>query len=225
VVFIGGVRCCSSRRLGAGGPLVRPAGHATWSGTQVSSLHLLWALDTLSIASAGHVDKTVFGNTPTHGRPAKVMWPVSHTLARLIPCFVPHHLLRVIFSVTMSYFGHNEDMHGFWSIWCFSIIWCSWNGRSTKLVKLVSNKHLSSISWMKCRYVHSKYMHFMIANNPVDQAFFMYWCIRDLWVPANLVASTVVELDSTPQCLTDVHWDSVGATHGCPLRYRVEDLH
>jgi hypothetical protein len=28
----------------------------------------------------------------------------------------------VILSVTISYFGHNEDMHGFWSIWCISII-------------------------------------------------------------------------------------------------------
>jgi hypothetical protein len=29
---------------------------------------------------------------------------------------------RVIFSMTIPYFGHNEDMHGFWSIWCFLII-------------------------------------------------------------------------------------------------------
>jgi hypothetical protein len=71
---------------------------------------------------------------------------------------------HVIFSVTVPYFGHIEDMHGFWSIWCFPIIWCSWNGRSTKLVELVSNKHLSSISWMKFRYVGSKYMHFMTTN-------------------------------------------------------------
>jgi hypothetical protein len=73
---------------------------------------------------------------------------------------------RVIFSVTMPYFGHIEDMHGFWSIWCFSIIQYSWNGRSSKLVELVSNKHLYSISWMKCRYVGGKYMHFMTANTP-----------------------------------------------------------
>jgi hypothetical protein len=53
---------------------------------------------------------------------------------------------RVIFSVTMPYFGHNEDMHGFWSIWCFSVIRCSRNGRSIKLVELISNKHLFSIS-------------------------------------------------------------------------------
>jgi hypothetical protein len=52
-----------------------------------------------------------------------------------------------------------SDMHVFWSIWCFSIIQCSWNGRSTKLVELVSNKYLSSISYLKCKYVGSKYMH------------------------------------------------------------------
>jgi hypothetical protein len=77
--------------------LVRPAGRATWPGGQVSSLHRLWALDTLSTVSAGHVDKMGFGNAPKHGRPSKVMWPVGHTLARLSPCFVPHHFL-------MSYF-------------------------------------------------------------------------------------------------------------------------
>jgi hypothetical protein len=34
-VFIGGVRRCSSQRLGTWGPLVRPAGHETWSGGHV----------------------------------------------------------------------------------------------------------------------------------------------------------------------------------------------
>jgi hypothetical protein len=61
-------------------------------------------------------------------------------------------------------FGHNYDMYGFWSIWCFFIIRCSCNGRSTKLMELVSNKHLSSISWMEYRYVGGKYMHFMTVN-------------------------------------------------------------
>jgi hypothetical protein len=64
----------------------------------------------------------------------------------------------------MPYFGHIEDIHGFWSIWCFFVIRCSWNGTSTKLVELISNKHIYSISWMKCRYVGGKYMHFMTAN-------------------------------------------------------------
>jgi hypothetical protein len=74
---------------------------------------------------------------------------------------------HVILSVTMPYFGHNEDTHGFWSRWWFFIIRCSWNGRSTKLVELISNKHLSSMSWMKCRYGGGKYMHFMTTNTPL----------------------------------------------------------
>jgi hypothetical protein len=86
IVFIGGVRRCCGWTLGSWAPLVRPGG-------QVSSLYHLWALDTLSIASTGHIDGAVFGNAPTHGRPAKVMWPAGHTLARLSPCFVPHHFL------------------------------------------------------------------------------------------------------------------------------------
>jgi hypothetical protein len=53
----------------------------------------------------------------------------------------------------------------------------------------------------------------------------MYWCMRDLWGPTNFVASSVAKLDDTLPCLMDVHWDSVWATHGCPLRYRVEDMH
>jgi hypothetical protein len=36
-------------------------------------------------------------------------------------------------------------------------------------MKLISNKHLSSISCMKCRYVDGKYMHFMTVNNHVIQ--------------------------------------------------------
>jgi hypothetical protein len=91
MVFVGGIRRCYGRRLGAWGPLVRPGGHAIWPGGQVSSLNCLWVLDTLSTTSDGHVDKTVFGNMPTHGQLPKVMWPSGHTLARLSPCFVPHH--------------------------------------------------------------------------------------------------------------------------------------
>jgi hypothetical protein len=45
-----------------------------------------------------------------------------------------------------------------------------------------------------------------------------------LWGPTNLVGSTVAELDDTPPYLTDVQWYSVGATHECSSRYRVEDL-
>jgi hypothetical protein len=59
----------------------------------------------------------------------------------------------------------------------------------------------------------------------LQQALIMYWHILDLWGPTNIVASMVTELDDTPLCLMDVHWDSVGATHGCPLRYHMEDRH
>jgi hypothetical protein len=58
-----------------------------------SCLHRLWALNTLSTASTGHIDKMVFENAPTHGCPTKVMWPAGHTLARLSPWFVPGFFL------------------------------------------------------------------------------------------------------------------------------------
>jgi hypothetical protein len=90
MVFIEGVRRCSDQRLGVWGPFVRPTDH-------VSSLHHLWPMHTLSTTSAGHIDKMVFGNVPTHGQPAKVMWPVGHTLPRLNPCFVPRHFLVLYF--------------------------------------------------------------------------------------------------------------------------------
>jgi hypothetical protein len=35
-------------------------------------------------------------------------------------------------------------------------------------MELVSNRHLSSISCKKCRYVGGKYNHFMTANNHID---------------------------------------------------------
>jgi hypothetical protein len=60
------------------------------------TLHHLWTLDPLS-TSSGHVDKMFFGNAPTRDHPAKVMWPVGHTLAQLSPCFVPRHFLMSSF--------------------------------------------------------------------------------------------------------------------------------
>jgi hypothetical protein len=59
-------------------------------------------------------------------------WPTGHGdvagrphLGLVEPVLYVTSFPRVIFSVTMPYFGHNEDMDGFWSIWCFSIIQCS----------------------------------------------------------------------------------------------------
>jgi hypothetical protein len=93
VIFIRGWRRCFGQRLGAWGPLVRPTSHATCPGGQVSSLHRLWALDTLITTSSGHIDKTISGNAPTHGWPAKVVYLAGHTLAWLSSCFVSRHFL------------------------------------------------------------------------------------------------------------------------------------
>jgi hypothetical protein len=58
-----------------------------------------------------------------------------------------------------------------------------------------------------------------------EQALIMYWRIRDLWGPINIVASCVTESDDTLPYLMGVQWDSAWATHGCPSRYLVEDEH
>jgi hypothetical protein len=57
--------------------------------------------------------KAEFEKVPTPGRPAKEVGPARPTLAQLGPGFVPC-VPHVILSVTVPYFGHIEDMHGFW---------------------------------------------------------------------------------------------------------------
>jgi hypothetical protein len=52
----------------------------------------------------------------------------------------------------------------------------------------------------------------------LQQALITYWRIWDLWAPANLVPSTVAELDDTLPHFTDVQWDSVRATHRLPIK-------
>jgi hypothetical protein len=56
-------------------------------------------------------------------------WPADHGdvagrphLGSVEPVLCATSFPHVILSVTMPYFRHNEDMHGFWSIWCFSVI-------------------------------------------------------------------------------------------------------
>jgi hypothetical protein len=161
-VFIGGLSRCLGQNWGSGGPLVRPAIHLTWPGGQVLWQHCLSHIGYASCRLwLTHVEdgfqKDAKPWLASQGGlasrpPFCSVWP--GLCATSSPC--------VILSATMSYFGHNEDMHGFWSIWYFSIIRCSWKGKSTKLVKIVSNKHLSSISWLKCRYVGDKYIHFWL---------------------------------------------------------------
>jgi hypothetical protein len=53
---------------------------------------------------------------------------------------------------------------------------------------------------------------------PQGTRLIMYWHIRDLWDPVNLVASTVAEFDDTLPRFTDIQWDSVWATYGCSSR-------
>jgi hypothetical protein len=48
---------------------------------------------------------------------------------------------------------------------------------------------------------------------PLQQALTIYWRIWAIWVPANLIALTVIELDDTSQM---VRRDSVRATHRLP---------
>jgi hypothetical protein len=47
-------------------------------------------------------------------------------------------------------------------------------------MELVSNRHLSSISYMKCRYVGGKYMHFMTTNSPAEWIILRMACDRKL---------------------------------------------
>jgi hypothetical protein len=165
-VFIGGLSQCLGWKSSSGGPLVRPAGQPA----RVAGRPSFLATPTLGIACPVH--------GPSLTRWQSGVWKGANTwpacqeggggqphFGSVGPGLCATSSPRVIFSVTMHYFGHIEDTHGFWSMWCFSVIWCSWNGRSTKLMELVSNKHVSSISLTKCRYVGGKYLNFITANS------------------------------------------------------------
>jgi hypothetical protein len=51
----------------------------------------------------------------------------------------------------------------------------------------------------------------------LQQALIVYWHIQDLWDPVNLVTLTVAEFDDTLPRFTEVHWNSVRATHRLPI--------
>jgi hypothetical protein len=112
MVFIR-VRRCYGRRLGAWGPLDRLAGHATWPGDQVSSLHHL-----------SHIGYSSYRLTLTRGGngfwKCVNTWPAGQgdvagqpDFGSVGPVLYAMSFPRVILPVTMPYFGHNEDMHGF----------------------------------------------------------------------------------------------------------------
>jgi hypothetical protein len=91
--------------------------------------------------------QNIFSKCATHDRPTDQgdMAGRQH-LGSVEPVLCATSFSRVILSVTMPYFRHNEDMDGFLSISCCSVIRCSRNVRATKLMELSSNKHLYSIS-------------------------------------------------------------------------------
>jgi hypothetical protein len=116
MVFIGGVRRCCGRRLGASGSLDRPTGHATWLGGQVSSLHHL-----------SHIRYSSYRLTLTHGEngfwKCANTWPASQGevtgrlhLGSVEPVLYATSFPHVILPVTMPNFGQNDIMHGFWSV-------------------------------------------------------------------------------------------------------------
>jgi hypothetical protein len=125
MVFIGGVRWCCCQRLGMWGPHDRPADHANWTDGQVSSFHCL-----------SHIGYSSYRLTLTRGEngfwKCANTWPSSQGDVAGRPHLDSIELVlyatsfpHVILSMTMPYFGHNEDMHGLWFIWCFFIIRCS----------------------------------------------------------------------------------------------------
>jgi hypothetical protein len=124
-MFIGGVRRCCGRRLGAWGPLDKPTGHATWSGDQVSSLynvsHIRYSSYRLTL-TRGENDFWKCANTWSISQGDVAGWP---NLGSVEPVLYATSFSCVILYVNMPYFIHNEDMHEFCSIWCFSIIRCS----------------------------------------------------------------------------------------------------
>jgi hypothetical protein len=59
----------------------------------------------------------------------------------------------------------------------------------------------------------------------LQQALIMYWRIRNLLGPINLVVSTIAELDDTPPYFTGDFVMVWGSPMNAPVRYHVEDLH
>jgi hypothetical protein len=77
-------------KIGCMGPTCQAGRPCILAGRPSFHLTLPLGIGYLDTAFDGHVDKMVFG---AHGRPGKVMWPTSHSLAQLSPCFVPRHFL------------------------------------------------------------------------------------------------------------------------------------
>jgi hypothetical protein len=101
MVFIGRVRWCCGQRLDTWGPLDRPAGHATWLGGQVFSMHSLSHIGyssyrlTLTRSANGfwkYANTSPVGQVDVAGRPH---------LGLVEPVHYATSFPRVILSVTM----------------------------------------------------------------------------------------------------------------------------
>jgi hypothetical protein len=135
-------------KVGLGGPTCQASRPARVAGQP----SLLAAL-TLGIGcpvhrpSLTHWQRGVWKGTNTWpaGQGGGAFWPHFGLVGPgLCATSFPH----VIFSVTMPCLGHIEDVHRFWSIWWFSIIWCSWNGRSkNSLNSLLISTYLLYLEW------------------------------------------------------------------------------
>jgi hypothetical protein len=114
MVFIGGVRRCCGRRLGMWGPLVRPAGRpcnltghpcfllAPPLGIGYLEHHLCWTRRQNGFWKCTNIWPAGQGDVAS--------WPY---LGSVEPVLGATSFPRVILSVTMPYFGHNEHMHEF----------------------------------------------------------------------------------------------------------------
>jgi hypothetical protein len=171
------VRRISATSLRQFGELGWQASRTRGRPTNLLNLHRLQTSPTYSTNLPWHMYETVYENMPNLGQPAKKVGRAGPTLSRFSPCFVAHHplvsyclwlcLILDIMKICMD-FSQSD---------AFSIIWCSWNSKSTKLMELISNKHLSSISRMKFGYVGGRYVYFMTANTPLPHT------LRVLLVP------------------------------------------
>jgi hypothetical protein len=105
-VFIGGLSQCFVRKWHSWGPLVRPANHLGWLGSQVSWPHRLSHLGSSSYRLNMTRVESVISLAPNPGQPAKEWVGWAQAFCHVISSC---HIIQ-------DGFGYNEGMYGFWSI-------------------------------------------------------------------------------------------------------------
>jgi hypothetical protein len=114
-VFIGGLSRCLGQNWGSEGPLVRPAGQALWQHHLSYIGYPSWQLKLTRVEDGFWKDRKPW----LTGQGGVAGWP---SVGLVGPEFCAMSSSCVILSMPISYFGYNKDTHGFWSIWCFSVI-------------------------------------------------------------------------------------------------------